>query len=73
MSGGAGILLCYIHLDQCTSGCYLLQGGILILTGPSGCGKSATVQVLSMELGLRVQEWTNPTLTDPFTSRQHGD
>ncbi|XP_056274991.1 cell cycle checkpoint protein RAD17 isoform X1 [Pseudoliparis swirei] len=37
------------------------KGGVLLLTGPSGCGKTATVQVLSLELGLRVQEWTNPS------------
>ncbi|XP_057687577.1 cell cycle checkpoint protein RAD17 [Corythoichthys intestinalis] len=36
------------------------QGGLLLLTGPSGCGKTATVQVLSRELGLSIQEWTNP-------------
>uniref|UniRef100_A0A8C2WSW4 RAD17 checkpoint clamp loader component n=1 Tax=Cyclopterus lumpus TaxID=8103 RepID=A0A8C2WSW4_CYCLU len=40
------------------------QGGVLLLTGPSGCGKTATVQVLSLELGLRVQEWTNPSNLD---------
>uniref|UniRef100_A0A087X362 RAD17 checkpoint clamp loader component n=1 Tax=Poecilia formosa TaxID=48698 RepID=A0A087X362_POEFO len=37
------------------------KGGILILTGPSGSGKTATVQVLSTKLGVRVQEWTNPS------------
>eukprot|EP00064_Thunnus_orientalis_P013562 superscaffoldBa00002229_g13601 len=48
-----------------------LKGGILLLTGPSGCGKTATVQVLCRELGLRVQEWTNPTSLEPYTSSQH--
>ncbi|CAK6978301.1 cell cycle checkpoint protein RAD17 [Scomber scombrus] len=47
------------------------KGGILLLTGPSGCGKTATVQVLCQELGLRVQEWTNPTSLEPYTSSQH--
>ncbi|KAM7416960.1 hypothetical protein PAMA_018845 [Pampus argenteus] len=45
------------------------KGGILLLTGPSGCGKTATVQVLCRELGLRVQEWTNPTSSEPYTSQ----
>uniref|UniRef100_A0AAQ5YXJ4 AAA+ ATPase domain-containing protein n=1 Tax=Amphiprion ocellaris TaxID=80972 RepID=A0AAQ5YXJ4_AMPOC len=44
------------------------KGGILLLTGPSGCGKTATVQVLSLELGLRVQEWTNPTILELYNS-----
>lgn len=44
------------------------KGAILLLTGPSGCGKTATVQVLSLELGLRVQEWTNPTNIEPYSS-----
>nr|XP_046242046.1 cell cycle checkpoint protein RAD17 isoform X2 [Scatophagus argus] len=48
------------------------EGGILLLTGPSGCGKTATVQVLSGELGLRIQEWTNPTSLEPYSSSQHG-
>ncbi|XP_029915986.1 cell cycle checkpoint protein RAD17 [Myripristis murdjan] len=43
----------------------LKGGAVLLLTGPSGCGKSATVQVLSRELGFRVQEWTNPSSVDP--------
>ncbi|XP_044051212.1 cell cycle checkpoint protein RAD17 isoform X2 [Siniperca chuatsi] len=47
------------------------EGGILLLMGPSGCGKTATVQVLSRELGLRVQEWTNPTNLEPYSSSQH--
>ncbi|XP_047238359.1 cell cycle checkpoint protein RAD17 isoform X2 [Girardinichthys multiradiatus] len=42
------------------------KGGILILTGPSGSGKTATVQVLSLELGIRVQEWTNPSSVEPY-------
>ncbi|XP_061585648.1 cell cycle checkpoint protein RAD17 [Cololabis saira] len=48
------------------------KGGVLLLTGPSGCGKTATVQVLSTELGIRVQEWTNPSLPDAFVSRKDG-
>ncbi|XP_035514937.1 cell cycle checkpoint protein RAD17 [Morone saxatilis] len=47
------------------------EGNILLLTGPSGCGKTATVQVLSQELGLRVQEWANPTNLEPYSSSQH--
>ncbi|XP_070760506.1 cell cycle checkpoint protein RAD17 [Enoplosus armatus] len=47
------------------------EGGILLLMGPSGCGKTATVQVLSRELGLRVQEWTNPTNVEPYSSSQN--
>ncbi|XP_039660103.1 cell cycle checkpoint protein RAD17 isoform X2 [Perca fluviatilis] len=47
------------------------KGGILLLTGPSGCGKTATVQVLSRELGLRAQEWTNPSNPEPYSSSQH--
>ncbi|XP_074493677.1 cell cycle checkpoint protein RAD17 isoform X1 [Sebastes fasciatus] len=46
------------------------KGGIVLLTGPSGCGKTATVQVLSRELGLRVQEWTNPSNLEPYNSSQ---
>ncbi|NWW71158.1 RAD17 protein, partial [Climacteris rufus] len=41
------------------------QGGsILLLTGPPGCGKTATLQVLAKDLGLQVQEWTNPLSLD---------
>ncbi|KAF3696260.1 Cell cycle checkpoint protein RAD17 [Channa argus] len=47
------------------------KGGILLLTGPSGCGKTATVQVLSRELGFRIQEWTNPINLEPYSSSQH--
>ncbi|XP_040010805.1 cell cycle checkpoint protein RAD17 isoform X3 [Xiphias gladius] len=47
------------------------KGGILLLTGPSGCGKTATVLVLSQELGLRIQEWINPTNLEPYNSSQH--
>uniref|UniRef100_A0A3B4X8F0 RAD17 checkpoint clamp loader component n=1 Tax=Seriola lalandi dorsalis TaxID=1841481 RepID=A0A3B4X8F0_SERLL len=46
--------------------CCHKQGGILLLTGPSGCGKTATVQVLCWELGLRIQEWINPTNVEPY-------
>ncbi|XP_075934228.1 cell cycle checkpoint protein RAD17 isoform X2 [Anarhichas minor] len=47
------------------------KGGVLLLTGPSGCGKTATIQVLSLELDVRVQEWTNPSNTEPYSSSQH--
>ncbi|KAI3372302.1 hypothetical protein L3Q82_022668 [Scortum barcoo] len=47
------------------------KGGILLLMGPSGCGKTATIQVLSHELGLRVHEWTNPTILEPYSHTQH--
>ncbi|KAK1892680.1 Cell cycle checkpoint protein RAD17 [Dissostichus eleginoides] len=47
------------------------KGGVLLLTGPSGCGKTATVKVLSLELDLRVQEWTNPSNEEPYSSSQH--
>ncbi|NXT60120.1 RAD17 protein, partial [Chaetops frenatus] len=41
------------------------QGGsILLLTGPPGCGKTATLQILARDLGLQVQEWTNPLSLD---------
>ncbi|XP_071394548.1 cell cycle checkpoint protein RAD17 isoform X1 [Centroberyx affinis] len=52
------------HTDTKTS----KGGAVLLLTGPSGCGKSATVQILSRELGFRVQEWTNPSGLDPDTN-----
>lgn len=47
-----------------------LKGGVLLLTGPSGCGKTATVHVLSLEMGLTVQEWSNPSNLEPY-STQH--
>ncbi|XP_047446727.1 cell cycle checkpoint protein RAD17 isoform X5 [Mugil cephalus] len=47
------------------------KGGILLLSGPSGCGKTATVQVLSLELGLKVQEWTNSTNLEPHYSSHY--
>ncbi|NWI58642.1 RAD17 protein, partial [Calyptomena viridis] len=41
------------------------QGGsVLLLTGPPGCGKTATLQILAKDLGLQVQEWTNPLSLD---------
>ncbi|NXD13042.1 RAD17 protein, partial [Nothocercus nigrocapillus] len=41
------------------------QGGsILLLTGPAGCGKTATIQILVKDLGIQVQEWTNPVTLD---------
>ncbi|XP_054457330.1 cell cycle checkpoint protein RAD17 [Anoplopoma fimbria] len=46
------------------------KGRVLLLTGPSGCGKTTTVQVLSRELGLRVQEWTNPSSLELYSSGQ---
>lgn len=51
---------------------YTSKGGaVLLLTGPSGCGKTATVQLLAQELGLRVQEWANPTSQSEFSSDPH--
>ncbi|XP_064357758.1 cell cycle checkpoint protein RAD17-like isoform X3 [Dromaius novaehollandiae] len=41
------------------------QGGfVLLLTGPPGCGKTATIQMLVKDLGIQVQEWTNPISLD---------
>ncbi|KGL94831.1 Cell cycle checkpoint protein RAD17, partial [Charadrius vociferus] len=41
------------------------QGGsVLLLTGPPGCGKTATIQILARDLGVQVQEWTNPVSLD---------
>ncbi|XP_069483639.1 cell cycle checkpoint protein RAD17 isoform X2 [Ambystoma mexicanum] len=41
------------------------QGGsVLLLTGPPGCGKTATMQVLVKDLGIQVQEWTNPVISE---------
>ncbi|NXI38240.1 RAD17 protein, partial [Galbula dea] len=37
---------------------------ILLLTGPPGCGKTATIQILAKDLGIQVQEWTNPVSLD---------
>ncbi|NXM74109.1 RAD17 protein, partial [Serilophus lunatus] len=42
------------------------RGSVLLLTGPPGCGKTATLHILAKDLGLQVQEWTNP-LTLDFT------
>lgn len=36
----------------------------MLLTGPPGCGKTATLQILARDLGLQVQEWTNPLSLD---------
>lgn len=44
----------------------------MLLTGPSGCGKTATVRVLSLEMGLRVQEWSSPTNLEAYSS-SHGE
>ncbi|XP_010006720.1 PREDICTED: cell cycle checkpoint protein RAD17 [Chaetura pelagica] len=42
-----------------------MQGGsVLLLTGPPGCGKTATIQILAKDLGVQVQEWTNPVSLD---------
>uniref|UniRef100_A0A1A8BCA5 RAD17 homolog n=2 Tax=Nothobranchius kadleci TaxID=1051664 RepID=A0A1A8BCA5_NOTKA len=49
------------------------KAGVLILTGPSGCGKTATVQVLSQEMGVQVQEWTNTSNLESYGSSQHAD
>ncbi|NXL06193.1 RAD17 protein, partial [Mesembrinibis cayennensis] len=40
------------------------SGSVLLLTGPPGCGKTATIQVLAKDLGVQVQEWTNPIPLD---------
>ncbi|NXL65167.1 RAD17 protein, partial [Chordeiles acutipennis] len=41
------------------------QGGsVLLLTGPPGCGKTATIEILAKDLGVEVQEWTNPISLD---------
>ncbi|NXB37690.1 RAD17 protein, partial [Eulacestoma nigropectus] len=40
------------------------SGSVLVLTGPPGCGKTATLQILARDLGLQVQEWTNPLSLD---------
>ncbi|NWT03432.1 RAD17 protein, partial [Mionectes macconnelli] len=46
------------------------QGGsVLLLTGPPGCGKTVTLQILAKDLGLQVQEWTNPLSLD-FTREE---
>ncbi|NWV62255.1 RAD17 protein, partial [Malurus elegans] len=39
-------------------------GSVLLLTGPPGSGKTATLQILAKDLGLQVQEWTNPLSLD---------
>ncbi|OXB82644.1 UNVERIFIED_CONTAM: hypothetical protein H355_003939 [Colinus virginianus] len=40
------------------------SGCVLLLTGPAGCGKTATIQILAKDLGVQVQEWTNPVSLD---------
>ncbi|XP_025891845.1 cell cycle checkpoint protein RAD17 isoform X1 [Nothoprocta perdicaria] len=40
------------------------DGSVLLLTGPAGCGKTATIQILAKDLGIQVQEWTNPITLD---------
>ncbi|XP_065601272.1 cell cycle checkpoint protein RAD17 [Cyrtonyx montezumae] len=40
------------------------SGCVLLLTGPAGCGKTATLQILAKDLGVQVQEWTNPVSLD---------
>ncbi|NXT23147.1 RAD17 protein, partial [Syrrhaptes paradoxus] len=41
------------------------QGGsVLLLTGPAGCGKTATIEIVAKDLGIQVQEWTNPISLD---------
>ncbi|XP_063309794.1 cell cycle checkpoint protein RAD17 [Pelobates fuscus] len=50
-----------VHIDQKPP----KQGGsLLLLTGPSGCGKTATIQVLSKEMGIEIQEWINPVMQE---------
>ncbi|XP_054764183.2 cell cycle checkpoint protein RAD17-like [Lytechinus pictus] len=45
---------------------------LLLLTGPAGAGKTATLTVLSKELGLELQEWSNP-ITEAFKTDQDTD
>ncbi|XP_061874950.1 cell cycle checkpoint protein RAD17 isoform X2 [Colius striatus] len=46
------------------------QGGsVLLLSGPPGCGKTATIQIVAKDLGVQVQEWTNPVSLD-FTKEE---
>eukprot|EP00057_Strongylocentrotus_purpuratus_P032272 XP_787106.3 PREDICTED: cell cycle checkpoint protein RAD17 isoform X1 [Strongylocentrotus purpuratus] len=45
---------------------------LLLLTGPAGAGKTATLSVLAKELGLEVQEWSNP-ITEAFKMDQDTD
>ncbi|NXH21712.1 RAD17 protein, partial [Bucco capensis] len=40
------------------------DGSVLLLTGPPGCGKTTTIQILAKDLGIQVQEWTNPISSD---------
>ncbi|XP_026722454.1 cell cycle checkpoint protein RAD17 isoform X2 [Athene cunicularia] len=44
-------------------------GSVLLLTGPAGCGKTVTLQILAKDLGVQVQEWTNPVSLD-FTKEE---
>ena len=32
------------------------------MTGPPGCGKTATLRVLAKEIGVEIQEWSNPSI-----------
>lgn len=61
---------CYMELNVWFC---VLQGGILLLTGPSGCGKTTTVRVLSRELNIRIQEWTNYSNLESYSSSQNGN
>ncbi|XP_013419387.1 cell cycle checkpoint protein RAD17 isoform X1 [Lingula anatina] len=36
---------------------------VLLLTGPAGAGKTATMNVLSQEHNIEIQEWVNPLVT----------
>ena len=36
---------------------------VIVLSGPTGVGKSATVRALAAELGIGLEEWSNPVVT----------
>ncbi|KAL8598637.1 hypothetical protein ACOMHN_013520 [Nucella lapillus] len=44
-----------------TKGCPQRWAPVLVLTGPPGSGKTAVVRTVAEDLGLAVQEWTNPS------------
>jgi cell cycle checkpoint protein len=43
---------------------------IILLTGPTGAGKTATIHVLAKELGIEVQEWSNPVVTSTYLTKE---